>query len=154
MASFSVPTLDVIVKEMKAVGEVLMPFNFPQVPFNAEDDLSIFKARHAVIDGYRVFVHYQKSDYGEYLIETLQINNSTAPFLPFQLICKLGKRFLGHRHLSLIEFFKENRKIYVWSVCMDRKGSPVEIPNVTRVEPCEFEGFKYSYLQPSQVDFF
>ena len=54
--------LDEIVRVMKGVGEVIVPFNFPKVPFNPEDELSIFKSRYATVDGYQIFMHYQKSD--------------------------------------------------------------------------------------------
>lgn len=145
--------LDELVFQMKALGDVLVPYNFPQVDADLEDDLGIFKAREALIDGYNLFIHYQKSDYEDYFIEVLQIHNTKGPFLPFQLVCKLGRRFLGSSHLNLIELFRENRKIYVWSVCRDKTGKSISSPNET-LETCEFEGFKYLYMQPHQADFF
>jgi hypothetical protein len=108
----------------------------------------------AIIDGYSLFLHYQKSDYDDYFIQSIQIHNLKSPFLPFNLICKIGKRFLGSEQLSLIEIFKEHRKIYIWSLCTDKKNNPIEIPNKDSIEECEFEGLHYSYLQPSMVDFF
>lgn len=146
--------LDEIIKEMKSLGNVLVPFNYPKTLITWEDDLAIFKAREVTIDGYNLFLHYQKSDYNEYLIETLQIHNTKHPFLPFNLICKIGKRFLGSKHLSLIEIFKDHRKIYIWSVCLDRSEKPVPIPNQYDTESCEYEGFHYIYMQPKNVDFF
>ena len=109
--------IDDVVKEMKALGEVLVPFNYPIKPITSwEDELSIFKVRELTIDGYEIFIHYMKSDYNDYFIETLQIHNFKHPFLPFNLICNLGKRFFGKNHLSLVEVFKEHRKIYIWSL--------------------------------------
>jgi hypothetical protein len=147
--------LDDIVKEMKSLGEVLVPFNYPLKPISSwEDDLAIFKMREVTIDGYQIFIHYQKSDYTEYLIETLQIHNMKHPFLPFYIVSKLGKRFFGKDYLSLIEIYKEHRKIYIWSVCSDRNGNKVPIPNQTDTEMCEFEGLQYLYMQPKNIDFF
>jgi len=151
---FKPENLDEIVHGMKAIGEVLVPFNFPRVPYNfLEDDLGIFRAREVVIDGYSLFLHYQKSDYGEYFIESLQIHNLKSPFLPFCLICKLGKRFLGSDYLSLVEIFKENRKIYVWSVSSNKNDQPIPMPKFQNTEECVYEGLHYLYLQPNQVDF-
>jgi len=147
--------LSEIVALLKNLGEVIVPYNYPQKPISEwGDDLGIFKAREAVIDGYPLYLHYQKSDYGKYFVETLQIHNLKSPFLPFNLICKLGKRFLGKENLSLIEIFKNHKKIYVWSVCLDRQGQTVPIPNVKDQEFCVYEGLQYSYVQPNQVDFF
>lgn len=147
------PKLSEIVQIMKGIGEVLVPFNFPRVPLSVEDELGIFKAREAEIDGYPLFLHYQKSDYDDYFIETLQIHNRRGPFLPFNLICKLGTKFLGSINLSLIEVFRENRKVYVWSKCTDKNGRTIPIPNQTISENCEYEGLQYIYVQPSSVDF-
>lgn len=146
--------LDEIVRVMKGVGEVIVPFNFPKVPFNPEDELSIFKSRYATVDGYQIFMHYQKSDYGDYLIQTLQVHNTKAPFLPFVLHSKVARAFLGARHLTLIEIFREGRKVYVWSVCCSRDGDPHKMPEGPEAESCEFEGFSYSHLHTDQSIFF
>lgn len=146
-------TLSEIVEVMTGIGEVLVPFNFPKAPITLEDHLGIFKARDAEIDGYPLFLHYQKSDYNEYYIETLQIHNRRGPFLPFNLICKIGTKFLGTLNLSLIEIFRENRKIYIWSKCTDKKGHTIAVPNNSESETCEYEGLQYLYMQPSDVDF-
>lgn len=154
MIQYKQQVLDEIVREMKSLGDVLVPFNFPKMPLSGwEDDLGIFKAREVVIDGYSIFLHYQKSDYDDYLIETLQIHNRKSPFLPFNLICKIGRRFLGSKNLSLIEIYKEHRKIYIWTVCSDRQGNSVPIPNQPLTESCEFEGLQYTYMQPKNIDF-
>ena len=153
--SYKRQKLNEIVKEMKSLGDVLVPFNYPKASITSwEDDLGIFKAREVVIDGYSLFIHYQKSDYDEYLIETIQIHNTKSPFLPFNLICKVGRRFLGSSCLSLIEIYKEHRKIYIWSVCTDKAGKTIPIPNHSSNELCEYEGLQYTLMQPKNVDFF
>lgn len=148
-------SLDEIVKRMKGMGEILVPYNFPNnFSHEVEDDLAIFKEREAIIDGISVFLNYQKSDYKTYFIETLQVFGKSTPFLPFSMVCKLGKRFLGHQHLSLVEVFKDNRKIYIWSVCVDFDNKAIVAPFESNTERCEFEGFSYLYLQPNQIDFY
>jgi hypothetical protein len=147
--------LEEIIERMRGMGDILVPLNYPNTfSFELEDDLSIFKEREAIIDGIPLLLNYQKSDYKKYLIETVQIFGKTTPFLPFNLICKIGKRFLGGHHLSLVEIFKDNRKIYIWSVCVDKRGRPIPAPYKLKTEQCEFEGFNYSYLQPNQINFY
>lgn len=150
-------TLDEIIYNMRLLGEMIIPYNFPKVaPIHLflGDALIFFKERDATIDGYSVFLHYQKSDYDSHYLETLQIYNKSGPFLPFNLVCKLGKRFLGPNHLSLVEIFRENRKIYCWSVAVDDNGSAMVPPYDIEIEDCQFEGLNYIYLQPNQVSFF
>ena len=148
------PNLEQIIDEMRSIGEYMVPHNFPQAPPTMEDILAVFKERDVIIDGYPIVLHYQKSDYEKHFMETLQIYGKNSPFLPFHVICKLGKRFLGSHHLSLVEIFQDNRKIYIWSVCVDHDGKPMPLPFETETEECEFEGFSYLYMQPNQVDFF
>ena len=148
------PDLDEIIDEMRSIGEHFIPYNFPKTMPTLEDALKVFKEREVVIDGYPIILHYQKSDHDKHFMETLQIYCTSSPFLPFNVICKLGKRFLGSHHLSLIEIFQDGRKIYIWSVCVDDDGKPMPLPYDTETEECEFEGFSYLYMQPSQVDFF
>lgn len=148
--------LEEIIDNMRKIGEMLIPHNYPRaLPVTTmEDDLAFFKEREAIIDGYSLFLNYQKSDYDTHFLETLQIYNKYSPFLPFNLVCKLGKRFLGSHHLSLVELFKDNRKIYCWSVCVDDQGRPIPLPYELVTEDCQFEGLSYLYMQPSQVNFF
>ena len=77
-----------------------------------------------------------------------------SPFLPFVVICKMAKTFLGDAHLSLVELFKGNRKVYCWAVNVTHDGKPVRSPYSSKVEECSYEGFSYSYMQPSQVNFY
>lgn len=146
--------LEQIIDQMRTLGDMIVKYNFPKAPLTDEDELDIFKQKEAIIDGYPVMLHYQKADYDEHFMETLQIYGKNSPFLPFNLICKLGMRFLGRHHLSLVEIFKDNRKIYIWSVCVDASGKPIPSPYEMETEECEFEGFSYNYLQPNQVNFY
>lgn len=150
------PKLEEVIESMRAMGDMLIPYNFPLVlsPITAEDDLAILKQKQVLVDGYPIMLHFQKADYRTHLMETLQIYGKNSPFLPFNLVCKLARRFLGTHHLSLVEIFKDNRKIYIWSVCVDRTGRPISAPYEMESEECDFEGFNYLYVQPNQVDFY
>ena len=150
-------SLDDLIDSMREIGDVLLISN-DKVPSKettaVEDALSILRENVVTVDGYDLYVYYQKSDYNGYLVETLQIYNENSPFLPFNIVCKVGQKFLGSSELSLVELFKDNRKIYCWSVCVDKSGRPIPYPFKVKKEDCAFEGFKYAYMQSSQVNFF
>lgn len=146
---------DDIVNNMKSLASMLIPHNYPQNPLALfDEDLEIFKERESIVDGYSVILHYQISDYENYRLKTLQIYNKIGPFLPFNLVVKIAKKFLGTEQLSLVEVFKSNRKIYCWSLSTDEKDQPIETPYISESQSCVFEGFKYLYLTPSEVIFY
>lgn len=148
-------SFDEVVKNMKSMASMLIPYNYPLNPLALfEEDLEIFKERDAAIDGYSIILHYQISDYDSYYLRTLQIYNKIGPFLPFNLVVKIAKKFLGEEQLSLVEVFKSNRKIYCWSLAVDKENKPVETPYISDSHPCFFEGFKYLYLTPANVFFY
>ena len=57
---FKEPNLEQIISEMRSMGDQLIPYNFPKIPLSTEDNLAFFKEREAVIDGYAIYLHYQK----------------------------------------------------------------------------------------------
>lgn len=147
-------SLEVTVEQMRALGEQLIPYNSPRASKDNENEIGILKIRRVVVDGYEVNIYYTKSDFETHKTEVVQIWGEYAPFLPFTLICKLAKTFLGGAHLSLVELFKGNRKVYCWTVNVDEDGKPIASPYKQEVEECTFEGFTYFYLQPNQVNFY
>lgn len=147
--------LDDHIKEMRAFGEFLMPYNFPQVKAEEEETVNAIKARDVEVDGYSLILHYSKSKYESHYLETLQILGKYAPFLPFSVVCKIGKKFLGDQHLSLVEILRDNRKIYCWSVVLDKDRNPTVGPyQKDEVEKCIYEGFEYIFMSPNQVNFY
>lgn len=147
--------VDEIIENVRNVGEMLVPYNFPlSPPPGPVDDLEIFKTTEFMVDGYSLVTHYQKGYYHDHFVETVQIYGQITPFLPFSVICKVAKKFLGSHELSLVEKFQDNRKIYCWSVCVDESGKPIPSPYDVEVEKCSYEGFNYLYMQPNQVNFF
>ncbi len=143
------------VERMRAMGEILVEYNFPKRKPAEEDDIAVLKNREIVVDGYELGVSYSKSDFDEYLGETLQVWGRNIPFLPFCLVCKVARRFLGNEHLSLVEIFRENRKVYIWTVTRSREGVPIDSPcKATEYEPQEYEGFRYRLMNPETVNFY
>jgi hypothetical protein len=146
---------DEIVKNMKSLGDRLIPYTYPQTFSSLFDsDLDVFREREVYLDGYSLMVYYQKSDFGDYFFKTVQIYNRVGPFLPFNIVFKVATKFLGTKDLSLVEIFKSNRKVYCWSLATDHFDAPIDPPYETKGEYCHFEGFSYFYITPSYVNFY
>lgn len=142
------------VKELKAFGACLMPYNYPKVGPEEEDEIGFIKSREIVVDGYTVVVYYNKADWTEHYLEILQITGRFTPFLPFSLVCKIGKSFLGDKELSYVDFIKDGRKVYCWTCGLDLNNTPIPHPYKAEVLDCSFEGFFYRRLNPASVNFF
>lgn len=136
---------------MKTMSNRLVHLTFPKVDFKDEQEVLILKQRNMTLDGYELLVCYSKADYGEYFLESLQVQSLYAPFLPFTMVCKIGRAFLGCQHLSYIEFFRNNRKVYCWTV-KSRDERP--LPPDKKTKPGIYEGFEFNILQPGAVDLY
>lgn len=118
--------LDKLVEKMRAVGEQLITYTFPQADMRLEDEINILKINEIFIDGYWLVIHYNKADYKTHFLETVQIFGKNFLFLPFSVIVKVAKKFLGGHNLLFTEVIKENRKIYCWAIMLDRTGRPMD----------------------------
>jgi len=147
--------LDEQIEKIKEMGDSLIPYNFPLGNVKNEDELLPLKTSELLVDGYNVIVHFSKADYEKHYLITVQIHGKYEPFLPFNLVTKLAKRFLGEENLYLVELLKDNRKIYCWTLTTTKDGEAV--PNSLQepvAEPLEYEGLRYGYLLPQDVNFF
>jgi hypothetical protein len=139
---------------LRNASEHLIGYNFPLSPMEYEIDISCLKKMEIDADGYTLVVHFSKAYYNKYYLETFQIYNKYAPFLPFNLVAKLGKKALGGHLLSFVEFYQSDKKIYCWSVCVDDRGRPVTSPIRDRFTTKVFEGFEYGYMEPEQLNLY
>ncbi len=136
-------TLSRHITEMKNMANILMPYSFPITTFSEELIISPLKQRVIVVDGYDIMATYSKLGFPSHYSDNLQIQSMHSPFLPFNLVCKLGKSFLGEENLSYLEIFREGKKWYCWTTkTVDGKTIP---PNEDS-EFTTYEGFKYSIL--------
>ncbi len=140
------------VANLKVMAKRLVHLTYPKVNFSEEQEILLLKQRQLTIDGYDVIACYSEADYDKYLLRSLQIQSAQCgPFLPFNIVCKLGRIFLGTDNLSYIEFFRNNRKVYCWTVKC--QGENV-IPPGVKTKPCTYEGFNFGILHPGSVDLF
>lgn len=149
---FPIKKLDENVREIKSFGNFLMQYSKPKVSLEDDADVDCLRAREVTIDGYSVVIHYAKSDWPTHYLEVLQVTGKYVPFLPFSLVCKIGRKFLGDKHLSYLDRTKEDRKTYCWTVASDKTNNPIPVPykNMNLSDDCEYEGLCYKCLNPSQ----
>ena len=93
--------LDKHIKEMRSLGDFLMPYSFPRI--DEEGLIGDLKLREIPVDGYNLILNFSRNNYSTHYLETLQIFGKYSPFLPFSLVCKVGKMFMGDQHLALVE---------------------------------------------------
>lgn len=136
-------TLDSHIKEMKATARALVSYSYPNVKVADELDIACLKQRSLHADGYQVVVILSRAEYNENYIDTLEIVGLHVPFLPTYMVCKLAKKFLGDSELRYSEAFKMGRKIYIWSVTLDKNEKPIAIND--GLSKCSYDGFNYSY---------
>lgn len=145
--------LDKIVTEMKGLGEFLVDFTYPQASSKEEDQISVLKSREIMIDGYEIGVHYSKSETDDRYLECLQCFGLHSPFLPFAIVVKVARKFLGDEHLCFIDVYQNNKKTYCWTVSVDESGLALP-PEQEIARGMEYEGFRFDYMNSKSVNFF
>lgn len=147
-------SLEQLIERTRRLGDALVPLNWPLNQRGDEQELSVLKGNTTTVDGYEISLHYNKADHGHYYLETLQIYGQHAPFLPFCVVCKVARRFLGSKYLYLVELMQEHKKVYIWTVCVDKNGPAIENPRQQAAEFLEFEGFEYRLMDSKSVQFY
>ena len=66
----------------------------------------------------------------------------------------MARKFLGNNHVSLLEIFHNNKKIYCWNVVTDIDDKPIENPYSSGQEKREFEKFNFNIMHSEEVNFF
>lgn len=141
-------------ENLRSLGDSLVDYNFPVGAVELEYYIAPLKRSEAEVDGYPVVFHFNRASYNDHYLESFQVYNKYAPFLPFCLVTKLARKALGSHHLSLVEFYQDDRKIYCWSVCLDMRGRPMPSPMKERSDIRVFEGFQYGYMRPEQLNLY
>lgn len=144
--------LDELVTEMRTMGEQMIPYTYPMTDRALENYVASVRIKEAIVDGYHIMIHYNKSDYKTHFLETVQVYGKFIPFLPFNLAIKIAKKFLGRHNLFLVEQLRSGSKIYCWSVFLDREGKSK--PPADDSQVLKYEDFNYAYLNSAQADFF
>lgn len=142
------------IDRMKKIGEMLAPKTFPHCELGDDEDLIFLKSTELLVDGYTLILFYSVSDYKDHKIKTIQIYSKDHHFLPFNIVCKMVKKFLGDKHVSLLEIFTNNRKVYCWTMICDKNDNPIVNPYDGYYIQKEFEDFNYYLMEPDKINFY
>ena len=139
------------VRRFRRMAQILIPYTYPKCTLEEEQGVLCLKQSAVEVDGYSVLLTFSIAEHKEYRLETLQVQSVTSPFLPFNVVCKIGQLFLGQKNLSYVEFFRLNKKIYCWT--LKRKNGDIMPPSDQSVVG-SYEGFEYNILNPNTVDLY
>lgn len=114
--------LDQHIKEIKGLGDLIARYKLPTID---DKDAACLKLREVYVDGYQMYIHYNKALETDYTLYILQIFGKYTPFLPFNVVVKVVKKFFDKKGISLVDFFQENRKIYCWTLMLDHNDEPI-----------------------------
>lgn len=145
-------SIDQVILDMKKAGDALVEYTYPKADAALENEIYAIRGRDVIVDGYHLSVYYSKADYGKYYLEVFQVIGKWLPFVPFTVVCKLVKKFLGHENLSMMEVFFGQRKAYVWMSITDLDGKSLP-PVQNTIADFVFEDLKYHYVDPQDVNF-
>lgn len=143
-----------LVARMKSFGNFLVPYSYPQRSIEDDNDISVLKTQNAMVDGYNLTLFYSKANYNEHFLEVVQVSARYTAFLPFFLVCKIGKKFLGDKHLSYIDFYRDYRKIYCWNVFTNKEGEAISPIYDREVSENTYEDLNYKLLNYDDVKFY
>ena len=146
--------IDEVISQMHALAEHLIPFSYPVVDYSEEQDVLILKQRTIVVDGYDVVICLSRAKYEEegHYLTTLQIQSVNFLFLPFYLVGKLGKLFLGEEHIYYVDFFKGFSKVYCWVVQDNFDGERAALESVNN--RISFEDFEFNLIDKRSVNLY
>jgi hypothetical protein len=152
-------SLEELVQRMTRLADMLVPYTVPMVKPEYEEDINYLKINTGFVDGYEVILHLTKGFYDggysdPYFLTSLQVNSKYGSFLPFNVVTKIARAFLGDVNVGHIDFVKDGQKHYCWTGYEDALGKP--IPNPTKVKSTKesYEGWEYDRLDPAGVNFY
>lgn len=134
--------LDDEIAAMRRMAIMLVPYSHPRV--RDDGDVSFFKQREIVVDGYTVTVSYSRSDYEGVYLDVISFTGKYMPYLPMPVSCKLGERFLGDKELTFNEVTKGSRKYYSWMVLFKADGTPISNSFVQNGTEDSFNGLEFT----------
>lgn len=145
-----VKNIDEILEELRIVADSLLPISYPKNSLSNEAKFNPFRTRLVTVDGFKFFICFNRSDYGNYYQETFQIFSQKASFVPFNIACKLAQKSLGSHELSLMKINSSSREILIWSVKLDNHGRPLK----NKGKKNSYQGFEYYIADPKNFKVF
>lgn len=140
--------LDQHVKEMINMAVKLLKYP------SDDEDISLFKQREIIVDGYFLVVYFSRYDYKQNgYLDVVSISGKYMPFLPISVLCKIAKKFLGDKELSFFDLLKDGRKFYSWTVLHKEDGTPVTNSLVAQYGTfSSYNGLDFVQCHKSSID--
>lgn len=138
--------LDEVVENLKRIAELLIPHTYPLASPDDEEAVLPLKSSRVCVDGYWLAVCYSRAKREKHLIEVLQIESVHAIFLPFNVVLKVARIFLGDQDLAYAEFYKRDKKVYCWA---KKSKGPRTVPPNDLTRQVTFEGFNFRVMTKS-----
>jgi hypothetical protein len=132
--------LDSLIEDFKRVGDTLSSYQL------SDNDEEVLKTNVLEIDGYSIILKFNRIDHGPFYSENLKLKAEFGSYLPFHLVAKLGKKFLGKHQLMLIESFENDNKVYEWKIALDKDGRPAPVRIHNYYEECVYDDLNYIYF--------
>ena len=151
------------VNNIKFMSKMMESYSFPSVSPHEELIVSPIKQREVVIDGYEVYLFFNRCKYTNVILETAQIYGRYCSFLPFDLVIKTSRLFFGEvipayaSSLNNLDLVHSLRKTYMLMTYKDLKDNylnyedyPIEtVPGIK-----EHQGFKFVEIKKEKMVFF
>jgi hypothetical protein len=136
------------IDSMKRMAEYLMGYCH-----NAQDkaDVAVLATRELCVHGYQISFYLSKEKQTDFYLWNLQMYTNYQGFLPFSLVCECASRFLGNRDLGFTEMIVLGRKLYTWSLAVDKDSTPIPIPPRPNVESRNYDGLTYYTTKVSHL---
>jgi hypothetical protein len=140
------------VEIIKKSAKFLCSMTYPKCKIGDDSDLVILKTTEVVVDGYDSGIFFSISDFGDYKIKVLQIWPLYYYFIPFNVISKIAKKFLGDQGLSFFEIWSNDRMLYCWTLVLDKEDQVIN--DFYRVNQKEnfFSDFRYYSMEPGEIN--
>jgi hypothetical protein len=81
---------------LRSIADDMVPYTFPKNHPRLEIEISFLKTRQIMVDGYEIITYFSRADYDDYYQETLQLLSVSNSFLPFHLVAKVARKFIGN----------------------------------------------------------
>lgn len=110
-----VKNLEEATKYLGLFAKILIPYSYPSVPVEVEEDFLPYKTWNFMIDGYDICCHLTEFKISDSIIQNLQVFPKKLYVLPFHLSIKIAVAFLGKDDLVTFHVIKDGHLVSCWT---------------------------------------
>jgi hypothetical protein len=132
-------------KYLSLLAETLIPYSYPAVTVEVEEEFLAYKTWNFSMDGYDICCHLTEFKVNESVIRNLQIFPKKLYLLPFHVNFKVAVAFFGTENLVTFSVVKDGHLVSCWTKIKDQ--SEDSTVSVKRSIPSEsYLGVEYGIL--------